>query len=188
MLRYINKLLTKYRNPKPVFPQHSPYKAALIQYGARVQRVEVNTTQPLSPKEIKCVQDTVGTLFYNARAVDPTLLVALSAIAALQSNGTRAVADACHQLLGYFATHPNAGIWYKACNMVLSVHTDASYLSKPGGKSRAAGHFYLSNCNDEDFNNGAILTLSTIIKHIMSSASKAEPAMLYYGCKLATPL
>ncbi len=72
--------------------------------------------------------------------------------------------------------------------MVLSVHTDASYLSKPGGKSRAAGHFYLSNCSDKDFNNGAILTLSTIIKHVMLLASKAELAVLYYGCKLATPL
>jgi hypothetical protein len=65
---------------------------------------------------------------------------------------------------------------------------DASYLSEPGGKSRAAGHFYLSNPNDKDFNNGTILTLSTIIKHIMSSASKAKLAALYYGCKLAAPL
>jgi hypothetical protein len=72
--------------------------------------------------------------------------------------------------------------------MVLSVHTDASYISKPGGKSRAAGHFYLSNCNDKDFNNGDILTLSTIIKHVMLSASEAEFATLYYGCKLADPL
>jgi hypothetical protein len=72
--------------------------------------------------------------------------------------------------------------------MVLSVHTDASYLSKPGGKSRVAGHFYLSNCNDKDFNNCAILTLLTIIKHVMSSASKAELATLYYSCKIATPL
>ena len=72
--------------------------------------------------------------------------------------------------------------------MVLSVHTDAPYLSKPGGKSRAAGYFYLLNHNDEDFNNGAILTLLTIIKHIMSSASKAKLAALYYGCKLAIPL
>jgi hypothetical protein len=63
-----------------------------------------------------------------------------------------------------------------------------SYLSEPGGKSTAAGHFYLSNCNDKDFNNGAIHTLSTIIKHVMSSASKAELAALYYGCKLDAPL
>jgi hypothetical protein len=98
------------------------------------------------------------------------------------------VVDACHQLLDYLATHPNAGIQYKACNIVLSIHTDGSYLSKPGGKSQAAGHFYLSNRNGKDFNNGAILTLSTIIKHVMLSASKAELAVLYYSCKLAAPL
>jgi hypothetical protein len=93
-----------------------------------------------------------------------------------------------HQLLDYVATHPNAGIQYKVFNMVLLVHTDASYLSKPGSKSRAAGHFYLSNCNDEDLKNGAILTLSTIIKHVMLSYSESELAALYYSCKLATPL
>ncbi len=134
MPRYISKALTKYQHPKPVSPQHAPYKAAPIQYGARDQRVEIDTTQPLTLKEIKCVQDIVGTLLYYVRAVDPTLLTALSAIAARQSNGTRAVADACYQLLDYVATHPNAGIWYKACNMVLSVHTDVLYLSKPGSK------------------------------------------------------
>jgi hypothetical protein len=50
---YINKALTKYQHPKPVSPQHAPYKAAPIQYGARVQRVEVNTTQPLTLSKIK---------------------------------------------------------------------------------------------------------------------------------------
>jgi hypothetical protein len=50
---------------------------------------------------------------------------------------------------------------------------------KLGGKSRAAGHFYLSNCNDEDFNNGAICTPLTIMKNVMLSASKAKLATLY---------
>ena len=47
---------------------------------------------------------------------------------------------------------------------------------------------YLTNQNDEIFNNGAILTLSSIIKHVMSSASEAELAALYYGCKQAAPI
>jgi hypothetical protein len=83
--------------------------------------------------------------------------------------------------------HPAASIRYHACDMILAVHTDASYLSKIGGKSRVTGHFYLTNRNDEDFNNGAILALSSIIKHVMSSASEMELAALYYGCKQATP-
>jgi hypothetical protein len=62
--------------------------------------------------------------------------------------------------------------------MILAVHTDASYLSEMGSRSCAAGHFYLTNQNDKDFNNRAVLTLSSIIKHVMSSASKAELAAL----------
>jgi hypothetical protein len=107
---YINKALMKYQHPTLVSPQHAPYKAAPIQYGAQVQRVEGNTTQPLTPKEIKRIQDINDTLLYYAQGVDSTLLAGLSAITAHQSNGTRAVADACHQLLNYVATHPNAGI------------------------------------------------------------------------------
>ncbi len=130
---------------------------------------DTNTSASLNKTKIKRVQDIVGTLLYYARAVNPSLLATLSAIAARQANGTCAVYDACHQLLAYAATHPNAGIRYHACDMILLVHTDASYLSEMGGKSHAAGHFYLSNVNDEDFNNGAIITLSSIIKHVMSS-------------------
>jgi len=46
----------------------------------------------------------------------------------------------------------------------------------------------LTKRNDESFNNGAILTLSKIIKHVMSSASEAETAALFYNCKAAAPL
>jgi hypothetical protein len=98
------------------------------------------------------------------------------------------VAESCQQLLDYIATHPNAGIWYKACDMFLAVHTNASYLSEQEGKSRAAVHFYLTNQGDEEFNNGAILTLSSIIKHVMSFASKAELASLLRMQTLHPPL
>jgi hypothetical protein len=72
--------------------------------------------------------------------------------------------------------------------MIIAVHTYASYLSKAGGKSRAAGHFYLTNQNNKNYNNGAVLTLLAIIKHVISSASEAELSALYYGCKMAAPL
>ncbi len=116
-------------------PQDAPYQAATIQYGLKVQRVETDTSAPLNKDKIKHVQDIVGTLLYYARAIDPTLLATLNAIVAWQTNGTQAVADACHQLLDYVATHPNAGLQYHACDMILAVHTDASYLSEAGRKS-----------------------------------------------------
>ena len=185
---YIPKALTKYQHPHPTTPQHPPYKSTPIQYGTKVQRVEEDNSPPLTEKEIKHIQDIVGTLLYYRRAVDPALLAALSTIASRQAYVAKALQTACHQLLDYVATHPNAGIRFHASNLILAVHTNASYLSKPGGKSRAAGHLYLTNRNDEDFNNGAVLTLSSIIKHVMSSASEAKLAALYYGCKQAIPV
>jgi hypothetical protein len=115
-------------------------------------------------------------------------LNALSSITARQANNTTAVAKSCQQLLDYLATHPNVGIRYKACDMILAVHTNTSYLSEQNSKSRASAHFHLTDHDNEEFNNGAILTLSSIVKHVMSSASKAELAGLYYGCKLAVPI
>ena len=185
---YIATALTKYQHAMPTVPQNALYNAAAIQHSTKVQRVETNTLAPLSKSKIKHVQDIVGTLLYYAWAINPTLLAALSAIATRQANGTRAVADACHQLLYYVAMHPNAGLCYHACNMILAIHMDVSYLSEMGGKSPAAGHFYLTNQNNKDFKNGAVLMLSAIIKHVMSSASKAKLAALYYGCKISAPL
>eukprot|EP00957_Ditylum_brightwellii_P113137 8628239-Ditylum_brightwellii.AAC.1 len=90
-------------------------------------------------------------------------------IASQQADATEATMKACHHLLDYVATHPNATIRYLASNMMLVVHSDASYLSEQKAHSRAAAHFYLANKTNEDLNNGAILTLSSIICHGGSS-------------------
>eukprot|EP00957_Ditylum_brightwellii_P122780 9362873-Ditylum_brightwellii.AAC.1 len=59
---------------------------------------------------INWLQDIVGTLLYYARAVDPTLEAALSTIASQQPNATTKTEEACHQLLDYVVTHPNAAV------------------------------------------------------------------------------
>jgi hypothetical protein len=125
--------------------------------------VDINTSCPLFPDTIRHVQDIVSTLLYYGQAVDPTLFTAISLIAACQANNTTTVAESCQQLLDYIATHSNAGICYKACEMILAVHTNASYLSEQNGKSHASAHFYLTNHANKEFNKGSILTLSSII-------------------------
>ena len=45
----------------------------------------------------------------------------------------------------------------------------------------------MTNKGQKDFNNGVIYVLSTIIKHVMSSASESEKGALYYGRKRAIP-
>ena len=63
--------------------------------------------------------------------------------------------------------------------MILAGHSNASYLCEPKARSRAGGHFFLSTNADIPPNNGAILNIAHIIKHVMSSATEAELAGLY---------
>ena len=185
---YVQRKLTKYQHPKPTTPQHSPYLSAPIQYGAKVQApTPSDTTALLSDSQIKHIQDIVGSFIWYGRACDPTLTAALSAIGSRQNKATAAVQKAAHHLLDYLATHPNAAIRYHASDMILAFDTDASYLSEINGKSRAAAYYYMTRKGDRSSHNGAIDVLSTIIKHIMSSASEAETGALYYGCKRALP-
>lgn len=107
------------------------------------------------------------------------MLATLSSIASRQTKATDNLEEEVKQFLGYCATHPNAGIRFVASDMLLAVHPDAAYLSEPDSKSRAAGHHCPSKLNDKEVNNGAILTLTKIIKHVMSSASEAETAALF---------
>ncbi len=52
---YISRALLKYHHQAPLKPQHAPYKATPIQFGARVQTVTIDTTVPLSKERIKFV-------------------------------------------------------------------------------------------------------------------------------------
>ena len=85
--------------------------------------------------------------------------------------------------MDYCATHPDAIIRYHASDMRLALRSDGSYLSEPNSKSRTAGRYYLTKRGIKDLNNGAILTLTKIIKHIIGSAGETEVASLYYNCK-----
>ena len=83
------------------------------------------------------------------------------------------------QLLDYLATQEDAVLLYHASDMVLAFHSNASYLSKPKACSRAGGHFFLSSNTTLPPNNGAVLNIAHIFKHVMSLATKAELAGLY---------
>ena len=97
----------------------------------------------------------------------------MSSIASQKSKGTENLEKEVKQFLDYCATHPNDGVIFVASDMMLALHSDASYLSEPESKSRAAGNFVLGKQNNEIFNNGAIMTLYKIMTHVMSSASEA---------------
>jgi hypothetical protein len=69
--------------------------------------------------------------------------------------------------------------------LILAAHSDASYLSKPNARSRAGEHFFLSNNAEIPPNNGAVLNIAHVIKHVMTSATEAELAALYINAREA---
>ena len=64
-----------------------------------------------------------------ARAVEMMVLMALSTIASEQMKGTERMMEKALQVLDYLATHPDATIRFRATDMVMNIHSDASYLS-----------------------------------------------------------
>jgi hypothetical protein len=76
---YIKKALHKYQHAAPSRPEHAPHMWNPPIYGTKTQDVEDETTSPaLSDKDVNKLQQLTGTLFYHARAVDPTLIMPIN--------------------------------------------------------------------------------------------------------------
>eukprot|EP00804_Cyclotella_cryptica_P007467 CCRYP_002648-RA/>CCRYP_002648-RA protein AED:0.36 eAED:0.36 QI:0/0/0/1/0/0/2/0/381 len=103
-----------------------------------------------------------------------------------QSAPTQNTMSKIHQFLDYAMTHPGAMITYRASNMILAVHSGASYLSETKARSRAGDIFPIRR-RSVPRNNGAILTLAQIIKPVMSSAAEAKLGALYINARETIP-
>ena len=86
------------------------------------------------------------------------------------------------------ATQDDAILTYKASNMALAIHSDASYLSEAKARSRAGGHMFMASNEEIPKNNGAVLNISQIIRAVMSSAAEAELGALYINAKTAVSI
>jgi hypothetical protein len=168
--------------------QHCPYAPAPKQYGAKAQApLPIDISQKLSQDEIKEIQRVIGSILYYACTVDITVLMALSSIAIKQSKGTSTNTMAkAKQLLNYLATYPDATICFCASDMIMNVHSDASYLSESEARSWACGHFFMG-WSPKDGNpiklNGAFFTLCAILRFVVSSTAEAKLGALFLNCK-----
>ena len=129
---YVQQAVEKFQHEikstiKAVDTPH-PYKA--------MKKHGLPMTQPydddakFTPQAIKHLQKIVGTFLFYSRAVDPTMLMALSIIATEQTQGTQTTKEKAEHFLTYAATHPNDTIKFYKSDMILKIHSDASYLSK----------------------------------------------------------
>ena len=190
MPTYIQESLHKFQHPSPSRPQDAPHAWNQYVYGAAVQYAYQPDTSPLlPPKSINLVQQIIGTLIYYAIVVDPTMIVAISAIASQQSKATQTTRDATVWLLNYSVSHPNATIRYSASEMVLDLYSDASYLSEPGACSHVGGNHFLGNKSTDPTKppltdsplNGPIYNVSKILHNVMVSAAEAEIGVTFHN-------
>ena len=124
------------------------------------------------------------------------MLTALGSIFFQQSKGTeKTYADTLWQI-NYATTHPNAKISYTASDMILYIHSDASYLSEPRACSRACGHNFLSDKHPDMTTpptnrprlNGPIHSISQILSNVLGSAAEAEIGAAYINGQEAVPI
>jgi hypothetical protein len=127
------------------------------------------------------------------------MIPAIGSIATQQANATKATMKAITRLLNYCATHPDTVVRYYASDMVLYIESDAFYLTETKARLRAAGYHYLSNHPPQPDQppaptdpsppmNGAIVVPCKVMHEVLSSASEAELAALFYNGKEGAPL
>jgi hypothetical protein len=113
----------------------------------------------------------------------------LNDIATEQTKVTKKTQAATNQLLDYLATQPEATIRYHASDMILHIHSDASYLSVSNARSRLGGLFFCGNkYPQQDTLNGSILNGASVIKNMVASAAESEVGACFHNTQSGSPL
>jgi hypothetical protein len=187
MLGYIKKKMQEYMHSIPRRIQKCPYSPEPKRFGAGEQAPLVpDDTAMLDAKGIKRVQQIVGSILYYAHAIDMTVLMALSSIAVEQMKATEKTMGCCVQLLDYLVSNLEAKVRFHVSDMIMNIHSEASYLSKTKACSRACGHFFMGWMpkNGEPIRlNGALYVNTTILQFVVASAAEAELGALFHNCQ-----
>ena len=80
--------------------------------------------------------------------------------------------------------------------MVLHLHSDTSYIYKPGACSLVGGHYFLEKKSTDPTNtplmdsplNGPIHTVYKILHNVMASAAEAEIGAIFHNGQEAAPI
>ncbi len=87
-----------------------------------------------------------------------------------------------------FLMNADDGTTYCAGNMILCAHANAGFNNKSKGRSRAGAHIFISKNVPFPKHNESILSISQIMKFVMSSAADPELGALYTTAKEMVPL
>ncbi len=138
---YVNKVFFDFWHPPPQKQQDQPYPHVKPTYGAKTQYSQKEDDYPTLDKAgKKFIQEVYGVFLFLTHVVDGGLLLLLSSLASQQANPTEKTLELCKQFLDHMATQKDAILTYRTSDMVLAIHSNAVYLSKPKSCSRTGGH------------------------------------------------
>jgi hypothetical protein len=100
----------------------------------------------LDANAIEHAQQIVGSILYYARAVDMTVLMALSSMAIKQTIATEKTMDRCIQLLDCLATNEMAKIRFRASDMIFNIHSDHLTSRRPAPSAEHVDISSLDGC------------------------------------------
>lgn len=176
---YITKVITRFR-PNMTRGAQSPAIYTPPSYGSRLpQTISVDNSPPLDAAAILELQQITGCMLYYARAVDYTMLPAVTAISSDQAHATAATLEDVDRLLAYAVSYPDNQLVLTACDMVLHMQSDGSHLSRSRSRGVAGGIAYFGNAGEPTHINGAIHVHSCILDVVVASVAECEYASLY---------
>ena len=127
---YVQQAIDKFqhgiKSPNKAIDAPHPYKATKKQGLPMTQPIDA--TAKLIPQTIKHLQQIVGTFLFYSRAINPTMLMALSIIVTEQTQGAQTTKEKAEHFLNYAAMHPNTTIKFYKSDMILKSYSDTSYL------------------------------------------------------------
>ncbi len=172
---YIKMKLQEYKHIMPKKLQMCPYLPEPKKFGTEAQApLPPDSTLKLDAKGIKHVQKNMGSILHYARVVTITVLMALSSIAVEHTKAMEKTMARCTQLLDYLSGHVDTKVRFHASEMILNIHSDASYLLEANARSRACGHFFMGwmpQDGEPTRLNGAFHVSMTILHFVVTSTA-----------------
>jgi hypothetical protein len=179
MPSYVTKALQRFEHPTPSKPQHSPKIYTPPPYSAKDQTTLPPDTSPaISARQVKRLQQIVGTFLNYAPEVVSIMLVTLGTLSPEQSKATTNTLDHANQFVKYASTHSDATISYSISPMIITIHRHVSCLSDSDAFSPTGGIFYLSSLyQPSQFSH----PISDVLKPVMAFTAEADLAAIYYN-------
>ena len=139
---YVKNALFKFQHAPRSTTQHASYPWTRPTYGVKVQMMnDADTLAPLPPTAIKFLQRVIGKFIYYGCAVNSNNLAALRSLSAAQSQVNQVTMESLVWFLNYMATHLIVAVRFYASDMILTNHSDTSYLSETKARSQSGRNF-----------------------------------------------